>query len=274
MAALEQQAGVEGTIVTKLLTGHTGVKITGVRVPELTDAQIDEVRHLVSTYCVGVFPGQHLSPEKQLAFLRRFAPLQTTPGNDPHPDYPDVQVVKSRGTGQASTSGPFHTDTCFVNRPPSYSSLNGIEVPEHGGDTVFLNQYLAYEMLSERMKDWLSGLRLKHVVTGTERPEEVPNPVWHPAVRTNPVTGRKSLYVTMPVRCIEAEGLTSEESTMLISFLYTHSQQLHGMYRHRWQAGDLVMWDNRCSLHAAVYDQGDQPRKLYRVMCEGEKPQH
>jgi taurine dioxygenase len=122
------------------------------------------------------------------------------------------------------------------------------------------------------MKGWLDGLRFKHVVTGTKRPEDVPDPVWHPAVRTNPVNGRKSLYVTLPQRCVAAEGMTPEESKALISFLYDHSQSMHGMYRHNWTVGDLVMWDNRCSLHAAVPDHKGEKRILYRVMCEGETP--
>ena len=118
-----------------------------------------------------------------------------------------MHVVRNRGNSQQPVSGGFHTDTCFVEKPPSYSSLNGIEIPRHGGDTIFCNQYLAYDSLSDVMKGWLKGLRLKHVVSGTARPEAVPNPVWHPAVRTNPVTGRKALYVTYAARCIEAEGV-------------------------------------------------------------------
>jgi len=272
MAAVQADVGRRGAIHTQLLSGDIGVRLSGVSIPELTDAQIEEVRKLVSTYCVAVFPGQHLSPGDHVAFLARFAPLVSTPGNASHPDWPDIQVVKNRGGAGKMVSGPFHTDTCFVERPPSFSSLSGVEIPDHGGDTVFVNQYLAYETLSEVMKGWLKGLRFKHVVTGTDRPEAVPDPVWHPAVRTHPVTRRKSLYVTMPVRCVAAEGMTEEEGRSLIAFLYQHSQQLHAMYRHRWQPGDFVMWDNRCSLHAAVYDQGEQPRTLHRVMCEGEVP--
>ena len=130
----------------------------------------------------------------------------------------------------------------------------------------------AYDTLSDVMKGFLKGLRFKHVVSGTDHPGAVPDPVWHPAVRTHPITERKALYVTFAARCIEAEGMTAEEGANLISFLYRHSCKDHAMYRHRWSVGDFVMWDNRCSLHAAVYDHGDQPRTLYRVMSGGEKP--
>lgn len=272
MAATANSIAREPNMSAQLLSGHTGVRITGISIPDMTDEQIEEVRRLVSEYCVAVFPDQHLGPEDHVAFIARFGPVTVTPGTDLHPDYENVNVVANRGEAERPVSGGFHTDTCFVAKPPSYTSLNAIEVPEHGGDTVFANQYLAYDSLSDVMKGWLTGLRFKHVVSGTPRPEAVPDPVWHPAVRTNPVTGRKALYVTFAARCIEAEGMTPKEGENLITFLYQHSLAQHAMYRHRWQVGDLVMWDNRCALHAAVYDHGDQPRTLYRVMCEGEQP--
>lgn len=102
------------------------------------------------------------------------------------------------------------------------------------------------------------------MVSGTKRPQEVPNPVWRYApIR---VTGRKVLYVTLPARCTEAEGTTARAGANLVAFLYQHSQNIYAMYRHRWRAGDLVMWENRSTLHAGVYDHGDAPRTLHRVM--------
>lgn len=272
MAATALLADERSEIEVRRMSGHTGVCVTGVSLSELTDPELTKVQWLISTHCVAVFPGQCLSPGEHVAFMSRLGQITVTPGVDLHPDFPNVHVVRNRGSAMAPISGGFHTDTCFVERPPSYSSLNAIEIPDHGGDTVFCNQYLAYETLSDVMKGWLKGLQLKHVVSGTARPEAVPDPVWHPAVRTNPVTGRKALYVTYAARCIEAEGMTTEEGEALIGFLYQHSLKLHAMYRHRWTEGDLVVWDNRCSLHAAVYDHGDQPRTLYRVMVEGEVP--
>ncbi|MCZ6854339.1 MAG: TauD/TfdA family dioxygenase, partial [Gammaproteobacteria bacterium] len=224
MAATAGSVTRDSTINAELMSGYTGVRITDVAIRDMTDDQIEEVRRLVSEYCVAVLPGQFLSPEDHVAFINRFAPVTITPGVDTHPDHANVNIVANRGESDRPISGGFHTDTCFVERPPSYTSLNAIEVPDHGGDTVFANQYLAYDSLSEVMKGWLEGLRLKHVVSGTQRPEEVPDPVWHPAVRTNPVTGRKALYVTFAARCIEAEGMTRQEGESLINFLYQHSQ--------------------------------------------------
>jgi len=250
---------------------RTGVRLAGVRVTDLTDPEIEAIRHLIGEHGVGVFPAQHLTPEEHVAFMARFAPITFTPGVDPLPGHPQVHVVADNG-GTADRGVRLHTDTCFVARPPAYTSLSAVEIPAQGGDTIFVNQYDAYESLSPVMQGWLRGLRFKHVVSGTARPEAVPDPVWHPAVRTHPVTGRQALYVTLPERCVEAEGMTPAESEALIGFLYAHSESLLGMYRHRWSVGDLVMWDNRCTLHSAVPDHGPEPRVLYRVMCEGEAP--
>lgn len=259
-------------IHAEMLSGYTGVRVTGTAIRDMNVEQAEEVRRLVSEYCVAALPDQHITLAEHVAFMARFGRVMITPGVDSLPDHLDVNVVANPGSANKPLSGGFHTDTCFVTKPPAYTSLAGVEVPAHGGDTLFANQYLAYETLSDVMKGWLAGLKLQHVVTGTARPEEVPDPVWHPAVRINPVTGRKALYVTLLERCHEAEGMSSAEARNLLEYLYRHSQSQHAIYRHRWRGGDFVIWDNRCALHAATYDHGDQPRTLYRVMVEGEVP--
>lgn len=255
----------------EIMTGKTGIRVSGLQVRDATDEQIEELRRLISEHCVAVFPDQNLEPAQHAEFVSRFGPLMFTPGEDRLEECPDVLLLINEGKAKHKTGG-FHTDTCFVPQPPSFTTLHAIELPEHGGDTVFTNQYEAYEALSPVMKSWLTGLKFKHVVFAVKRPEEVPDPVWHPAVRTHPVTGRKCLYITTPYRCVAAEGMTAAEGANLIKFLYEHSQSIHFMYRHRWRPGDLVMWDNRCTMHAAVHDHGDQPRTLHRIMCEGERP--
>ncbi len=259
-------------VQAELLTGQTGVRLTGVDIPEMTDDQLAEVKGLISQYCVAVLPNQFISPDEHLAFVGRFDPITFTPGNDPHPEWPDIHVVNLASTSTLPPMNGFHTDTSFVERPPSYTSLSPQKLPARGGDTVFTNQYMAYEALSPVMKKMLTGLRLKHVVSHVTRPEDAPDPVWHPAVRTHPITGRKALYLTQPQRCFEAEGMKPRESANLIEFLYAHSQHIYAMYRHRWQPGDFVIWDNRCSMHGGVFDHGEDERIMHRVMCQGEKP--
>ena len=165
------------SLEAELMTGRTGVRITGVSIPEITDDQVEEVRGLVGEYCVGIFPDQHLTPEEQRDFIGRFGKVTVTPGVNMETEYAMVHKVANRGDPDRPVSGGFHTDTCFVERPPSFSSLNAIEVPRYGGDTMFCNQYMAYDSLSDVMKGWLKGLRLKHVVSGTDRPEACPDPI-------------------------------------------------------------------------------------------------
>ena len=171
MAATTESVSQELSINAELLSGYTGVRITGLSLDSISDLEVEEVRRLVSEYCVAVFPGQFLPPEQHVDVIARFGKVTVTPGVDLHPDHKNLHVVRNYTDGDRPVSGGFHTDTCFVDRPPAYTSLNAIEIPEHGGDTVFANQYLAYDTLSDVMKSWLKGLRLKHVVSGTDRPE-------------------------------------------------------------------------------------------------------
>ena len=145
------------TLNAELLTGNTGVRITGVDIPKMTDEQVEQVRRLVGDYCVGVFPGAHLKPEEQRDFIGRFGKVTVTPGVNMRTEYDMVHKVADRGDPDHPVSGGFHTDTCFVEKPPSFSSLNAMEVPKHGGDTMFCNQYMAYDSLSDVMKGWLKG---------------------------------------------------------------------------------------------------------------------
>jgi taurine dioxygenase len=264
-----EQARLAGLDV-QCLEGATGVRIGGVHASRMTDAQLSLVQRLVSEFCVALLPDQGLGPAEQAAFLARFAPLVSTPGAASLPGHPDVMVVADAADPARPVSGPLHSDTSFVERPPSYTSLSAIEVPAHGGGTLFANQYAAWDALSPALRGWLQGLRVQHFEA--RRARELPAPVWHPLARRHPLTGRTALYLTNLSRLHAVEGLAASEGRMLIDFLYRHSHGLHAQYRHRWQRGDVVIWDNRCSMHAAIHDHGGQPRRLYRVMCAGEVP--
>ena len=257
----------------ELLTGQTGVRITGVNISEIREDQVLELKQLVSEYCVGVFPDQSLSPDEQLRFVERLDPLTFTPGEQRHSQLRHLNVVSLSSTSTLPPINGFHTDTSFVPRPPSYTTLLPKKLSSHGGDTVFVNQYMAYEALSPVMQRMLRGLRFRHNAAQLKNVDEAPNePVWHPAVRMHPITGRKAIYITQPNRCSEVEGMKPKESKHLLEFLYAHCQHIYAMYRHRWQPNDFVVWDNRCSMHTGVFDHGDEERIMHRVMCQGEEP--
>jgi taurine dioxygenase len=147
---------------------------------------------LVTTYCVAVFPGQDLDPVDQVSFAKRLGSLLWTPGEEENTEWPDILQFKNEGR-EAHRTGVLHTDTCFIAEPPSFTMLSAIEVPAHGGDTLFSNQYLAYDDLSPLWTDMLDSARVLHAQSGVANPDLVPDPVWHPAVRVHPVTGRPSL---------------------------------------------------------------------------------
>ena len=159
--------------------------------------------------------------------------------------------------------------------PPKISILSALVVP-HGGDTMWCNQYQAYDRLSPVMKKMLEGLRVKFTGLRLARmmgagEDKIPSAV-HPLVRTHPETKRKALYVGHKDTAQQIDGMTPQESRPLLDFLYDHSTQPDNIYRHMWQKGDVVMWDNRCTMHYAVHDYGDAERVLNRCTMAGEVP--
>ena len=172
----------------------------------------------------------------------------------------------------------FHTDQCHQERPAMASMLYAIEVPSQGGNTLFANGYKAYETLPAEIKRRIDGRRALNAYDydnaatrrGTRVVDGVPSCV-HPVVRTHPATGRKALYVNrLMTVCIE--GLPQEESDELLSFLFDHQEQRQFVYEHVWRPGDLLMWDNRCALHARTDFSAGERRLMRRVTILGEKP--
>jgi taurine dioxygenase len=184
-----------------------------------------------------------------------------------YPGDGDVLKVTNVGKGKVSTER-WHCDSIFLPNPPAITMLAAQELPPAGGDTMWANQYLAYERLSAGMQRLLGGLRGRFVGNepdaGTGERREVF--AWHDLVRTHPETARKCLLVGFPGDSLAAlEDMTPEESRPLLDYLYAHASQPDLIYRHHWRPGDVVMWDNRCTLHYAVHDYGDATRTLARV---------
>jgi taurine dioxygenase len=260
-----------GQIAVRPLGYALGAEITGLdlRQPlnDLTRQQIVEAwrRHLVL-----VFPGQDLTADQQIDFCRHFGELDR---NDFQPHYrdaerPEILLVTNRPRdGKPSetrnTGRNWHTDLSYTVRPAKGAFLACREKPAVGGDTMFANMYLAYETLSPTLQAFLETLEAIHdvsLIKGIEKrdPEKVADlkrrnpPVIHPVVRSHPETGRKSLLIGQRVRGIV--GMSDGESAALLGFLNDHATQPELVYRHRWSRFDLVMWDNRCTMHVALPD--------------------
>jgi taurine dioxygenase len=257
------------------VTGTVGVEIArGVSLANADSSEIERIKKLVSHCCVAVFRSQFMPPETMVNFAAQMARVSYTPGLEQNTKWHNVYRIDNPGKANARTEN-WHTDASFAKNPAAYSILAATDIPAAGGDTMFLNQYVSYERLSDAYKKMLRGLRLRHVGVGQgpvgSRDDEWPQQL-HPIVRMHPETRRRTLFVSIPRLHREIEGFTDLESKPLIEFLYAHSQGIDRMYRHRWRDGDVVIWDNRCALHAAPHDYGDQVRTLHRVITEGEVP--
>jgi taurine dioxygenase len=242
-----------------------------VRAP-MSESQFGEIYQAFLEHCVLLFRNQQISSEEHIAFSRRFGELDDHAAfpSDRHPRYPHLMVVtndaQADGTPSVSryAGRRWHSDMSQTLRPAAGSLLRSWRVPDVGGDTMFANMYLAYETLSSGMKKMLAGLHAVHVAGSRKLGESVADkahaaeqarispPVAHPVVRVHPETGRKALFLGEKVRYFE--GMTEEESRPLIEFLNQYATRPEFVYRHQWRAHDIVLWDNRSTLHMALGD--------------------
>lgn len=252
------------------LGGVLGARVDGVDLSRpLDDETMHSLRAALYEHCVLIFPGQgDLTAEEQIAFGRNWGELISMP--------PEVGVVEGhaelyRVRTEPSANDPrwhddWHSDWTFLERPPFVSILAAKKLPDHGGDTLWASQYAAYDGLSPAMQRLLEGLRAVHV----RRKGANPAVGVHPVVRTIPETGRRALFVNS-YYTRHFEGMTEEESRSLLEWLWEYATQPNFTFRHRWSAGDVAMWDNRCVQHYALADYR-QERELHRLTIVGEAP--
>jgi taurine dioxygenase len=172
----------------------------------------------------------------------------------------------------------FHSDQCHQERPAMATMLYSLEVPSVGGNTLFANGYSAYETLPAAIKQRIEGRKALNAYDydaastkrGTKVREGVPA-FWHPIVRTHPVTGRKSLFVNR-LMTVAVEGLSDDEGEELLNTLFDHLEQRTFVYEHVWRPNDVLLWDNRCTLHARTDFSDKERRLMHRVAIKGEKP--
>ncbi|GAA4488055.1 TauD/TfdA family dioxygenase [Rhodococcus olei] len=256
------------------LTGSIGAAVEGIRLDEpIEDRDLDELRSAFLRYSTLVFRDQFVKPLAQVEFARLWGEPVVTEmlhAMENHPEIVQLANIKKETTATEA----WHYDGSSSAAPPKVSMLSAVTTPV-GGDTMWSNQYLAYERLSPALRDVLDGLkvrfrgiRLGRMMNVAE--EDTPTAV-HPLVRTHPETGRKALFVGHRENaCVD--GWTQEESEALLDMLYRNSVTPDNVYRHSWREGDFVMWDNRCTMHYAVHDYGDQKRVLNRITLRGEVP--
>lgn len=274
-------------IRVKPITGAMGAEVFDVDLSgDLDDVTFAEIKASFHEYLVLIFRDQNLTDQQQYDFSARFGPIIPHPYVKGLPDIPEIfQIIREPGESYSWDSF-YHSDLMFLERPPLGATLYAKEIPPFGADTAFTNLYLAYETLSDGMKDLLEGLE---AVNESGNPQKYSNRyqsmeelakneamgATHPVVRINPDTGRKALFVSLAFTK-RFKGMTDKESAPLLEFLYEHSIQAHLGCRLAWQPQSLAMWDNRVCLHHAVSDYFGEVAKHRRVMqratIEGEVP--
>ncbi len=266
--------------------GTLGAEVDGVDLAGTLDEElVGEIKSAFHEHLVLVFPKQTIAPADQVAFTRLFGPVEGHPLSPRKgvAGYPEVLVFENKPGTPGSRNDFWHSDISFAETPPAVSVLYGSTITPGCGDTMFCNMYRAYEELSEgmqRMLDRLTALHTSEALIERNRDAksdglpiaDIPPPVRHPVVRTHADTNRKALYVN-PYFTSQFKEMTSEESWPLLEYLYERATRPENVYRHRWRQGDLLMWDNRCAMHYAVYDYDDsQPRLMHRTTAGGDRP--
>lgn len=255
------------------LTGAIGAEVTGIKLAGAGAEIIGQIRGAAVANRMIVIRDQFLRPEDFVAFARQWGPLMLTRGIKSNHRVPPILVVGNPGK-EYRPAETWHTDATTSEIPPAFTMLSAETLPKIGGDTLFVDMAYAYRTLSPTYRRLLRGFKAHHLSRPQigRPPGEPVYDAWHPLVRTIPETGERALYLGNPLICTEIEGMSETESRSLLDFLFNHAVRIDGMYRHRWLPGDVVIWDNRSTMHYAVYDYGDERRDMLRLTVEGERP--
>ena len=271
---LRRIAGALGAVVE-------GVDLSG----PLPAALVDALRAAWLEHLVLFFPNQVLEPAQFLRFARVIGEPVEYPFVAGLPEHPEIIEVLKLPHERVNFGGIWHTDTAYLDVPPMASMLLAREVPPYGGDTLWANQYLAYESLSEGMRRLLDSLQAvnssaKADVSRTREDrirgqgQADAGKVYlaeHPVVRTHPETGRRALYVNV-AHTQRFVGMTEEESAPLLRYLFEHQVRPEFTCRFSWSPGVLALWDNRCTLHNPVNDYHGFKRLMHRITLAGSRP--
>ena len=272
-------------ITVEPLSETIGAEIGGIDLSRPVDEAARRTIHRAFLdHLVILFRGQNLSETDQEDFCRLFGELELVKSSrSKNKDQPHIMFVSNvRGEGFQTTLEDgemwFHSDQCYYEAPVMATTLYAIEVPPVGGNTLFASAYAAYDALPETLRAPLEGKRALNVydiernaVTRVResRPEA---PGWtHPVFRTHPETGRRAIYVNR-LMTDRVEGVDRAESDALLQAVYDHMENPRFIHEHVWRAGDLLLWDNRCALHARTdFDPGHR-RILRRMTVKGDVP--
>ena len=275
------------------LTGFMGAEVAGAELTRpITDGTAAALRRALAEHQMIVLRGQHLSIADQKRLTLVFGPIARLPYVEPMAGDEEVIAVLKQADERAGGvfGGDWHSDFSFLENPPAGSVLSAVEVPEVGGDTLWASQVAAYDTLPADLKRVVEGRKAIHVgkpygvrhapaaasragasIRMTRGDPEADRERLHPAVVTDPATGRKALFLN-PIYTTRLDGMTEAESAPLLEAIYRHATRPDLCCRLRWRAGDVAVWDNRACLHYATNDYDGARRLLYRTTFAGAPP--
>jgi len=286
VAQTDNSASAPQTLDIRPVAGALGAEISGVDLSrDLSDETVTDIRQALLNHQVIFFRDQDITPDQHLAFAKRFGETVEYPLVKGLEGYPEIMTVVKLENEKLNFGGLWHSDMSYVEEPPMGSILVARELPPYGGDTIFANMYLAYEMLSDGMKKLLEPLKgvsvsnlPKVVATRKERfkagakvESETVLTATHPVIRTHPETGRKLLYVN-GAHTIRFEGMSDEECAPLLEYLFEHQTRPEFTCRFVWEPGSIVFWDNRSTQHNPVNDYHGYKRVMHRITLAGDRP--
>jgi taurine dioxygenase len=271
-----------------------GAEVRGVNVAGgVSDEQMSAVRDALHRHGVIVLRGQKLSPQDQVAFCRRLGTMRVSFMTDLAVEgVQELTIVSNivkdgKPIGLVDAGALWHTDGSYLERPDMYTVLYSVQIPSRDGkalgDTLFLSTAAAFDALPDATKAKIIDAKAVHSLAHHIEKKKAANfkappvaknakpDVVHPMVRTHPVTGRKCIYATEG-HTREVVGLAGSESEALLNELFVHLKRPQFIYRHQWEVGDLLVWDNCSTQHLAITDYGDMPRRLHRAGIEGPVP--
>ncbi len=297
----DNSAKPSNLIEVRPLAAAMGAEICGVDVPNMSDEQFAEVQGALFRHKMIYFRGQKLTHADHEVFSLRFGPFAEDAYTSGVPGHRNVHpLIKEADDQSKHVFGEgWHTDSPFLPQPPSITILRSIQIPPYGGDTIWCNSALAYDLLSDTYKQMIAGLKvhfsmrdvLKSVQENSETRDSPMGKLAatkgaaqlsddllrkikgnaHPLVRTHPVSGEKALYVDASY-AVGIDGMTEEESRPILGFLAEHLVQHAFTCRLRWEPDMLVAWDNRLCVHQAFNDYQGFRREMYRTTVVGETP--
>ena len=273
-------------IQVKPLSGAIGAEIFGVDISApLADDVVAEIRRAYLDHLMIFLRDQTLEPASQLAFARRFGEPMIYPFVKGLEEFPEVTPVIKQEDDKINFGGLWHSDTTYERIPPMGTMLYARQIPPVGGDTEFASMYMAYGTLSDGMKKMLDGLigvnisgkgRVRNTraamrdVAATDKTEDS-YIAEHPVIRVHPETSRKSLFIN-GAHTANFKGMSVEESTPILEFLFRHQTRPEFTCRLKWEVGTLAFWDNRCAQHNPLNDYHGHRREMHRVTLRGDAP--